>query len=121
MNTSKSTNLPHPWVPSRDTSTGKKPLGAESERPGELVVKPELSPHHSKAPLILSGTLVSGARQAAFFTQLDWVQSQCLDQLGFRPFPGTLNLRLFESDRTAAAVILNLPGLPPPGNTWTTR
>ena len=40
----------------------------------------------------LTGKIVSGIKQGAFFTQLDWVQKQCLEKLGFKPFPGTLNL-----------------------------
>jgi len=42
----------------------------------------------------LKGKIVSGARQAAFFTQLDWVQEQLEEKFGFRPFPGTLNLEV---------------------------
>jgi len=38
--------------------------------------------------------IVSGVKQGAFFTQLDWVQEQCLQKLGFKPFPGTLNLEI---------------------------
>lgn len=44
--------------------------------------------------LVLTGKIVSGVRQAAYFTQLDWVQDQCLEKLGFRPYPGTLNLEI---------------------------
>ena len=40
------------------------------------------------------GKIVSGAGQGAFFTQLDWLRSQCLKSLGFVPFPGTLNLEI---------------------------
>jgi CTP-dependent riboflavin kinase len=43
---------------------------------------------------ILTGTIISGVRQAAYFTQLDWVQDQCMAKLGFRPHPGTLNLEI---------------------------
>ena len=43
---------------------------------------------------ILIGKVVSGVKQAAYFTQLDWVQEQCYDKLGFRPYPGTLNLEI---------------------------
>ena len=43
---------------------------------------------------ILTGKIVSGVKQGAFFTQLDWVQEQCLEKLGFKPFPGTLNLEI---------------------------
>ena len=42
----------------------------------------------------LTGKVVSGARRAAFFTQLDWVQEQCAAKLGFKPYPGTLNIEL---------------------------
>jgi len=42
----------------------------------------------------LKGKIVSGARQAAFFTQLDWVQKQSREKFGFTPYPGTLNLEI---------------------------
>jgi len=45
---------------------------------------------------VLKGRVVSGAREAAFFTQLDWVQEQCESKLGFKPYPGTLNLEIGE-------------------------
>lgn len=41
-----------------------------------------------------TGKIVSGTGKAAFFTQLDWVCEQCFEKLGFRPFPGTLNLEI---------------------------
>jgi CTP-dependent riboflavin kinase len=44
--------------------------------------------------LQITGKIVGGAKQGAFFTQLDWVQQQCLDKLGFAPWPGTLNLAI---------------------------
>ena len=43
-------------------------------------------------PLKIIGKIVGGAKKGAFFTQLDWVQKQCLNKLGFAPWPGTLNL-----------------------------
>ena len=46
-------------------------------------------------PLIeISGKIIGGANQGAFFTQLEWVQAQCLEKLGFAPWPGTLNLEV---------------------------
>jgi CTP-dependent riboflavin kinase len=33
-------------------------------------------------------------RQGAFFTQLEWFQEQCDEKLGFKPYPGTLNLEI---------------------------
>ncbi len=44
---------------------------------------------------IIRGKVVSGAGKAAFYTQLDWVRSQCLQKLGFEPHPGTLNVEVF--------------------------
>lgn len=45
---------------------------------------------------VLTGKVVGGVKQAAYFTQLDWVQGQCAEKLGFRPYPGTLNLEISE-------------------------
>lgn len=44
--------------------------------------------------ITITGRIVSGVKKAAFFTQLDWVQEQCQKKLGFKPFPGTLNLEI---------------------------
>lgn len=44
----------------------------------------------------LVGKIVSGVRQAAYFTQLDWVRGQCREKLGFEPWPGTLNVEFSE-------------------------
>ena len=46
----------------------------------------------------ISGKLIQGAQKAAFFTGLSWVQQQCLEKIGFVPFPGTLNLEIKRSD-----------------------
>lgn len=43
---------------------------------------------------MLIGKVTSGLKQASFFTQLDWVQEQCFEKLGFKPYPGTLNLEI---------------------------
>jgi CTP-dependent riboflavin kinase len=43
---------------------------------------------------ILTGKIVSGVRQGAFFTQLDWFKEQCQEKLGFKPYPGTLNIKI---------------------------
>ena len=44
--------------------------------------------------LEVHGKIISGAGQGAFFTQLDWVRAQCLEKVGFAPWPGTLNLEI---------------------------
>lgn len=51
---------------------------------------------------ILTGQIVSGAGEAAFFTELDWVQRQCAEKLHFKPYPGTLNI---ETDASSLPVL----------------
>jgi CTP-dependent riboflavin kinase len=51
-----------------------------------------------KKYMILSGKIVSGVKQGAFFTQLDWFQEQCQEKLGFKPYAGTLNLEISVDD-----------------------
>ena len=64
----------------------------------------------------LTGKVVTGARQAAAFTQLDWVMEQCAEKLGFRPYPGTLNLEIVAEDLALLAELKNAKGpeLSPP-------
>ncbi|MCX5831754.1 MAG: CTP-dependent riboflavin kinase [Deltaproteobacteria bacterium] len=59
----------------------------------------------SDKKVILSGIIVSGAGQAAYFTGLDWVRQQCAERLHFQPFPGTLNVQL---DENCLALLENL-------------
>lgn len=54
---------------------------------------------------ILTGKIVSGIQQGAFFMQLDWVQEQCLAKLGFKPYPGTLNLEITANSTTIATAL----------------
>ncbi|MGD2270598.1 MAG: CTP-dependent riboflavin kinase [Desulfobacterales bacterium] len=51
-----------------------------------------------KKELIISGKIVGGVKQGAFFTQLEWFQEQCLEKLNFKPFPGTLNIEIPADD-----------------------
>ncbi|MGD8301122.1 MAG: CTP-dependent riboflavin kinase [Desulfobacterales bacterium] len=44
--------------------------------------------------LEISGKIISGAGEGAYFTQIDWVRQQCNEKLGFIPYPGTLNLEV---------------------------
>ncbi|UCD82580.1 MAG: CTP-dependent riboflavin kinase [Desulfobacterales bacterium] len=44
--------------------------------------------------ITITGKIVSGVKKGAFFTQLDWVVEQCQIKLGFKPYPGTLNLEI---------------------------
>lgn len=42
----------------------------------------------------IKGVVVSGVGQGGYFTQLEWVKSQCLEKLGFIPYPGTFNIKV---------------------------
>ena len=44
--------------------------------------------------LKISGKIISGTGQGAVFTHLEWVKEQCMQKLGFAPWPGTLNLEI---------------------------
>jgi len=46
--------------------------------------------------ITIIGRIVGGVKKGALFTELDWVQEQCLKKLGFKPYPGTLNLEIEE-------------------------
>lgn len=46
----------------------------------------------------MKGKIVSGVGKAAQFTRLEWVQDQCERRLGFRPYPGTLNLEVGQEE-----------------------
>ncbi len=56
---------------------------------------------------ILRGVVVSGAGQAAYFTQLAWVQEQCFAKLHFSPYPGTLNVQVNEDCLSLLADLQN--------------
>ena len=51
-----------------------------------------------KKELTLTGKIVSGVKQGAFFTGLEWFQSQCRVKLGYEPYYGTLNLEISTND-----------------------
>ncbi len=53
--------------------------------------------------LKITGKIISGAGEGAYFTQIDWVQQQCSEKLGFKPYPGTLNLEITSDDLPIAA------------------
>jgi CTP-dependent riboflavin kinase len=67
--------------------------------------------HQLSKNRILTGKIVSGVKQGAFFTQLDWVQGQCLEKLGFKPFPGTLNLEIANENMAIIEVLQAQKGI----------
>ena len=58
-----------------------------------------------KTKKTLTGKILSGVGQGAFFTQLDWFQLQCRDKLGFIPYAGTLNLEISDDDAPVVAAL----------------
>ena len=46
----------------------------------------------------IRGVVQSGVGKGSYFTQLDWVVEQCRRTLGYKPFPGTLNVRVVDED-----------------------
>ena len=61
--------------------------------------------------LTVTGKILSGVKKGAFFTQLSWVQKQCQEKLGFKPFPGTLNIEVQEAKVPHIETILKTGGL----------
>ena len=53
----------------------------------------------------IKGKIVSGTHKGTYFMSLDVYQEEFLEKLGFKPFPGTLNLEISSED---AASILDL-------------
>ena len=60
---------------------------------------------------VLRGKVVSGAGNAAFFTQLDWVRTQSRQKLGFEPFPGTLNIEILPETLAVAGSLRSQKGI----------
>ena len=48
--------------------------------------------------LEITGKIISGTGEGAYFTKIDWVLQQCDEELGFKPYPGTLNLEIAADD-----------------------
>jgi HAD superfamily hydrolase (TIGR01549 family) len=67
----------------------------------------------AEAAVWIQGEVVSGVGEAGRFLQVPWVRAQLIEQLGFEPFPGTLNLRVSaEADRAAFEWLKRQPEIP---------
>ena len=61
----------------------------------------------------IQGLVTSGAAEAQHFIEIPWVRRRLREQLGFEPYPGTLNLHLpDEPDRLAFDRLKRQPGIP---------
>jgi riboflavin kinase len=56
--------------------------------------------------MIISGKIVSGTRKGGYFVSQKVYSDQFLHILGFKPFPGTLNIEVNEKDLQE---IINIP------------
>ena len=61
--------------------------------------------------LVITGKIVSGAGEGAYFTRIEWVQQQCDEKLGFKPYPGTLNLEISEEFLPAVETLNRQKGI----------
>ncbi len=52
----------------------------------------------SEEGMNIKGIIEKGAGRGAFFTSLDWVVAQFEKGFGWKPFPGTLNVRVSQED-----------------------
>ena len=60
----------------------------------------------------LRGKVTTGKGEARGFTQIPWVRQQLIGKLGFEPYPGTLNVRIEETDGIVAWMALRArPGI----------
>lgn len=55
----------------------------------------------------ITGTIQKGVGQGAFFTELPWVVEQFEKAMGFKPFPGTLNVRVADEDMPKLTVFFS--------------
>jgi len=53
-----------------------------------------------------TGVLFSGEGKASQFVEIPWAKSQIKEKLGFKPYPGTLNIRLSEKEANRLRQIL---------------
>ena len=64
-----------------------------------------------KKHLEIIGKIVSGAGKGVYFTQIEWVQQQCHQKLGFKPYPGTLNLEVACDSLSIIATLVQETGV----------
>ena len=66
----------------------------------------------------MKGTVFSGRGEGARFINLTWARKRIQEQLGFSPYPGTLNIRLTEESIKTIRLLAKAAGLeimPAPG------
>jgi CTP-dependent riboflavin kinase len=100
------------WDSERTTINKQLPYTEDSLYLNAGNFNPESAGSLKEGRKVISGTVVTGTKRAAFFTQLEWVKTQCLTLLGFEPYPGTLNIQLTELNGQVVAELRKIPGVP---------
>ncbi|MDD3753110.1 MAG: CTP-dependent riboflavin kinase [Methanobacterium sp.] len=59
----------------------------------------------------VEGKVISGTRQGSYFMSLDLYQEEFLNKLGFKPFPGTLNIEISVDDAESILDISDKMGI----------
>jgi riboflavin kinase len=61
--------------------------------------------------IVIKGTVVTGMGEGQYYVTQDSYQEQFLSKLGFRPYEGTLNLRVVPSDLYKLDILRRSPGI----------
>ncbi|MBO3839360.1 MAG: DUF120 domain-containing protein [Thermoproteota archaeon] len=61
--------------------------------------------------IIVKGSIFSGEGKGRFFVNIPWVTRQFSEKLGFKPYPGTLNIRLLPEYKAIVGIIDNHKGI----------
>lgn len=64
----------------------------------------------SSSDVVVEGTLFTGLGEGSYYISRDGYVNNIKEYLNFKPFPGTLNLRLTEDYSTFSTIINNIPG-----------
>jgi riboflavin kinase len=59
----------------------------------------------TKNQIILKGRVFSGKGRGGFFVSTPWATDQFVEKLGFKPYPGTLNIRLLPECRAVREIL----------------
>lgn len=59
----------------------------------------------------VKGHVFSGEGKGKFFVTIPWAMKQFIEKLGFKPYPGTLNIRLLPEHRAILKNLVNHRGI----------
>ncbi|MBO3799581.1 MAG: CTP-dependent riboflavin kinase [Candidatus Brockarchaeota archaeon] len=65
----------------------------------------------TKNQIILEGKVFSGKGKGSSFVSIPWATDQFVEKLGFKPYPGTLNIRLLPEHRAVRKILDNHHGI----------